>query len=99
MCYPSQQRVYDACFFLVKLGQGYTQTLELRLTFFVHFKSMTFNRYLTKSKSMLEWKLISMLGKNTEFVCHLIIINLVNILYSKTFVIFILVIFYLKNDN
>ena len=71
MCYPNQQRVYDAYFFLFKLRQDYTQILELRLTFFSHFKNMTFNHYLTKSKSMLQWKMISMLDKNREIVCSL----------------------------
>ena len=51
-------------FFLVKLKQDYTQLLELRLTFFSRFENMTFDHYLTKPKSMLEWKLISMLDKN-----------------------------------
>ena len=68
MCFPSQQLVYDAYFFLVKLRQDYTQILELRLTFFSHFKNMTFDLYLTKPKSMLELKLISILDNNHETV-------------------------------
>ena len=43
--------------------------LELRIIFVNRFENMTFDHYLTKPKSMLEWKLISMLDKNREFVC------------------------------
>ena len=55
--------------FFVKLRQDYTQIFEKRLSIFSHFKNMTFVHYLTKPKSMLEWKLISMLDKNREIVC------------------------------
>ena len=32
---------------------------------------MTIDQYLTKRKSMLEWKLFSMLDKNPESVCSI----------------------------
>ena len=49
--------------------QLYSHILELTITFVSRFENMTFDHYLTKPKSMLEWKLISMLDKNREIVC------------------------------
>ena len=51
------------------IEQLFSQILELRLTFIKRFENMTFDHYLTKPKSRLEWKLTSMLDKNREIVC------------------------------
>ena len=48
--------------------QLYSQILELRITFVSRFKDMEFEYYLTKPKSMLEWKLCAMLDKSSEIV-------------------------------
>ena len=42
--------------------------LELRITFVSRFENITFDHYITKPKSMLEWKLVAMLDKNPQMV-------------------------------
>ena len=46
--------------------QLYSQILELRITFFSRFDNITLDHYITKSKSMLEWKLVAMFDKNPK---------------------------------
>ena len=48
--------------------QIYSQNLELRITFVSRFENIRFEFYLTKPKSMLEWKLLAMLDKNPAIV-------------------------------
>ena len=48
--------------------QLYSQSLDLRITFVSCVKNLTFDHYLTKSKSMLEWKLVSMLDNDPGIV-------------------------------
>ena len=48
--------------------QLYSQKLELGITLASLSKNVRFNHYLTKPKSMLEWKLLAKLGKNPEVV-------------------------------
>ena len=48
--------------------QLYSQILELRITFVSRFENIRFDHYLTKPKSMLEWKLLAMFDKNPEIV-------------------------------
>ena len=38
----------------------YSQILEFRITFVSRFENITFDRYITKPKSMLEWRLVAM---------------------------------------
>ena len=49
--------------------QLYSQILELGITFVSRFEDMEFEYYLTKPKSMLEWKLCAMLDKNHKSLC------------------------------
>ena len=49
--------------------QLHSQILELRITFVSRFENMSFEHYLTKPKSMLEWKLLAMFDKNPKIVC------------------------------
>ena len=46
-----------------------SQTLELGITFFSRFDNITIDHYITKPKSMLEWKLVAMFDKNPEIAC------------------------------
>ena len=59
-------------FFLSKIKinkeQIYSQILELRITFVTSFENMRFERYLTKPKSRLEWKLLAMFDENHQIV-------------------------------
>ena len=64
-CHSNGQCIYARHFSLAKLRQHYTQILELRKTFFKRFENMTFDHYLTKAKSMLEWKSIWMMKKKS----------------------------------
>ena len=48
--------------------QLYSQILELRITFVSRFENITFDHFFTKTKSVLEWKLLAMLDKNPENV-------------------------------
>ena len=46
--------------------QLYFQILELRITFFSRFDNITLDHYLTKPKSMLEWKLVAVFEKKSR---------------------------------
>ena len=48
--------------------QLYFQILELRISFVSCFENMTFDHYLTKPKTMLEWKLLAMFDKSPQIV-------------------------------
>ena len=48
--------------------QFYSKILELGITIVSRFGNITFDHYLTKPKSMLEWKLLVMSDKNPEIV-------------------------------
>ena len=48
--------------------QLYFQILELGITFISLSKNITFDHYLTKPKSMHEWKLLAMLHKDPVIV-------------------------------
>ena len=48
--------------------QLYSQILELKITFVSRFENITFDHYITKPKSMLEWKLLAMFDKNLQIV-------------------------------
>ena len=48
--------------------QLYSQTLELGITFVSCFENIRFEQYLTKPKSMLEWKLLAILVENAHSV-------------------------------
>ena len=48
--------------------QFYSQNFELRISFVSRFEKISFEHYLTKPKSMLEWKLPGMLYKNPQNV-------------------------------
>ena len=58
----------DAIFSKIKIikEQLFSEILELGITFVSRFKSIPFDHYLTKPKSMLEWKLLAMSDKNPE---------------------------------
>ena len=70
-CHRNQQCINNASFFSqinIFKEQLFSQTLELRLSFVSRFENITFDHYITKTKSMLEWKLLAMLDKNTKIV-------------------------------
>ena len=48
--------------------QLHSQILESPITFGSLSKNITFIHYLNKPKTMLEWKLLAMLDKNSEIV-------------------------------
>ena len=48
--------------------QIFSQILGLGITFVSRFENIRFENYLTKPKSMLEWKLLPMLEKKPEIV-------------------------------
>ena len=77
--YISKQRSsyrYETClpttifFSKIKIikEQLYSQILEAPITLGSLSKNITFNHYLNKPKTMLEWKLLAMLDKNSEIV-------------------------------
>ena len=69
-CYRGQGCLYNPSFLSkIKtiLEQLYSQILELRITFVCRFENVTYDHYLTKPKSMLEWKPRVMLDKNPQF--------------------------------
>ena len=72
-CHRSQVCIENAFTFFSHIKifkqQLISQILELRTTFVRRFENMTFDNYLTKPKSMLEWKLFSMLDINCGIVC------------------------------
>ena len=45
-----------------------SQILELGITIVSRFENKRFEHYLTKPKSMLEWKLLALFGKNPKLV-------------------------------
>ena len=69
-------RFYKLCvtqaFFVSKTKiikeQLFSQILELGITLVSRFENITFDHYLTKPESMLEWKLLAMSAKNPEIV-------------------------------
>ena len=70
-CHRDKQCINNAVFFSkIKIitEQRYFRILELRITFVRRFENIRFDHYLTKLKSMLEWKLLAMLDKNPETV-------------------------------
>ena len=71
LCPFNQLCINDHSFFskikIIK-EQLYSQILELGISFVSLFKDMTFDYYLTRPKSMLEWKLCAMFDKNPEIV-------------------------------
>ena len=42
--------------------------LELRITFVSRFENITFDHYITKPKSMLEWKLLAVFDNNPKII-------------------------------
>ena len=70
-CYRGQGCLYNPSF-LSKIKifkeQLYSQKLELRITFVSRFETITFDHYITKPNSMLEWKLLAMFDKNPKIV-------------------------------
>ena len=48
--------------------QIYSKILELRIAYVNRLENITFEYYLTKPKSMLEWKLLARFVKNPEIV-------------------------------
>ena len=71
-CRPRNGCVLDSSFFSkIKIfkEQLFSQILDLRIIFVSRFENMIFDHYLTKPKSMLERKIISILDKNREIVC------------------------------
>ena len=48
--------------------QFFSGILELRITFVCRFENITFDHYIKKPKSMLEWKLLAMSDENPEII-------------------------------
>ena len=70
-CHRDQECINNAFFFpKIKIfkEQFYSQILELRITFVSRFENIRFQLYLTKPKSVLEWKLLAMFFKNPQIV-------------------------------
>ena len=67
----NQLCINDPFFSKVKIIKEhfYSQILELRLTIVSRFKDMDFEYYLTKPKSVLEWRLCAVLDENPKIVC------------------------------
>ena len=70
-CHRDTQCINNTIFFskikIIK-EQPYSRILELRITFVSRFENITSDHYLTKPKSMLEWRLLVMFYKNPDIV-------------------------------
>ena len=97
-CHFAQHCINTAFFFSnIKIfkEQLYSQTLELRITFIGRFEDMAFDYYLSIPKSMLKWKLLTMLDKNSKIVCQFLYKRINNPLFREFYEIYIDC-FYLK---
>ena len=70
-CYRDKQCINNPSFFskikIIK-EQFSSKILEVLITFASRFENIRFENYLTKQKSMLEWKLLAMVDKSPEIV-------------------------------
>ena len=70
-CHHNQQCINNSSFFSnIKITKEklYSKILDLRITFVNRFENMRFEYYLTKQKSMLQWKVLEMSNENPEIV-------------------------------
>ena len=91
-CHRNRGCIYNTFISKIRIfkEQLYSQILELRITFVTRFVNITFDHYITKPKSMLEWKLVAMFDKKIlKVFIHLTIhIHGVTTLFFKNFMIF-----------
>ena len=70
-CYSGPGCLYNPSFLSkIKIIKEhfYSHILEMRITFVSRFENVTFDHYITKPKSMLEWKLVAIFDKNPKIV-------------------------------
>ena len=70
-CHRNQgciKNVFVFCKIKIIKEQLYCQLLELIITFVSRYENIIFDHYVTKPKSMLEWKILAMFDKFSEFV-------------------------------
>ena len=67
-CHRNQGCIYTTIIAKIKIitEELYSKILELRITFVSRFENITFDHYITKPKSMLEWKLVVLFDKNPQ---------------------------------